>query len=456
VTGLGALRTGGPAKVSSVSCASAGNCTVGGFYTDGHRNAQGFVASDKNGRWGKAAGVPGLAALNSGGNAHVNSVSCGSAGNCAIGGFYTGPGPSRDWRVFVAGERHGRWGPAIKIAGVTALNIGGNAQVTSVSCASAGNCAAGGFYTDRNDDGQGFVVVERNGHWGKATGVPGLAALNTGGAAQVSSVSCAPEGGCAAGGYYWTDSGQRAFVAGERDGRWGKATALSGLAALDTDQLSQVTSVSCSSAGSCAAGGSYLSALHGEQGFVADERDGRWGKAIQVPGLADLNSGGAADVTSVSCASPGNCAAGGYLGGRHGGLQGFVAGQRRGRWGKAILVPGLAARNKTGNARVTSVSCGSAGNCAAGGFYAVGYANGNDYYQGFVTTERHGSWSKAIQVPGLATLNTGKYSQVWSMSCTPAGECAAGGLYTNRYGQDRGFVAAEQHGRWGTAIQIPG
>jgi hypothetical protein len=41
------------------------------------------------------------------------------------------------------------------------LNKGGKAQLTSVSCGSAGNCAAGGFYADRSGTSrhqQGFVV----------------------------------------------------------------------------------------------------------------------------------------------------------------------------------------------------------------------------------------------------------------------------------------------------------
>jgi len=32
---------------------------------------------------------PGTATLNKGGNAHVQSVSCASAGNCGAGGYYT-------------------------------------------------------------------------------------------------------------------------------------------------------------------------------------------------------------------------------------------------------------------------------------------------------------------------------------------------------------------------------
>jgi len=82
-----------------------------------------------------------------------------------------------------------------------------------VSCASAGNCSAGGNYKDASDHVQVFVVNEVNGTWGKAKQVPGAAALNQGGFAQVLSVSCAPVGTCGAGGLYTDSSGQlQAFV----------------------------------------------------------------------------------------------------------------------------------------------------------------------------------------------------------------------------------------------------
>ena len=77
-----------------------------------------------------------------------------------------------------------------------------------------------------------------------------------------------------------------------------------------------------------------------------------WGRAVPVPGLADLGKSGSAQVLSVSCASPGSCAAGGYYGDGSDHQQGFVASQRHGRWGKAIEMPGLAALNKGGDADV--------------------------------------------------------------------------------------------------------
>ena len=339
----------------------------------------------------------------------------------------------------------GSWGKAIEVPGLAALNTGGDASVTSVSCASAGNCAAGGDYADHHGyRDQGFVAVERNGRWGNAIEVPGLAALDKDGYGGVGPVSCTSAGNCAVGGYYTFHGGdQGAFVASERNGRWAKAIAVPGLGALNTGEDAGVSSVSCVSAGNCAAGGGYADRDGRSQGFVAAGRNGRWGKAIAVPGLGALNKRGDAAVGSVSCGSAGRCVAGGIYDAQrdvHG--QGFVAAGRNGRWGMAIRVPGLAALNKGGGVtEVVMVSCASAGNCAAGGYYF----DRPDHHTWFVAVERNGRWGTAIPVPGLKALNKGTdgvdvSGNGFSVSCAPAGTCAAGGYYTDASGHDQGFV----------------
>jgi hypothetical protein len=178
---------------------------------------------------------------------------------------------------------------------------------------------------------------------------------------------------------------------------------------------------------------------------VTTQKNGVWGRAIEIPGLGALNRGGSAHVSSVSCGSTGNCAAGGSYQDQSRNYQGFVVVERNGRWGKAIDVPGLLALNKYGAAFVTSVSCGSAGNCAAGG----SYQDQSRQDQGFVVVERNGRWGKAIEVPVLGP--------VISVSCPSAGNCAAVGDYSNTSGgRTQGFVAVERHGRWGKPIEVPG
>jgi hypothetical protein len=339
VPGLGALNAGGDAGVSSVSCGSAGNCVAGGFYLDSPRvqngDYQAFVVSERNGTWRKAIKVPGSGMLNKG-DARVDSVSCASAGNCAAGGTYNdGSGHTE---AFVVSERNGTWRTAIEVPGSGALNAGGYARVHSVSCPWAGNCAAGGFYTDGSGHPQAFVVSERNGTWRTAIEVPGSGALNAGGGAGVSSVSCASAGNCAAAGSYNDGSPvsgthRQAFVVSERNGTWRTAIEVPGSGRLNKGAQGSAESVSCASAGNCAAGGTYNDGSGHQQAFVVSENNGTWRTAIEVPGSGALNTGGCplrcaqGGVSSVSCASAGNCAAGGFYTDLFGRIQAFVVSQ---------------------------------------------------------------------------------------------------------------------------------
>jgi hypothetical protein len=93
----------------------------------------------------------------------------------ALAGVVAGCGPSSAaaW-AWAAGP----WGRAIEVPGLGALNKGADAidvsGVSSLSCAYAGNRAAGGDYRDRHHHNQGFVTTEKNGVWGRAIEVPGL------------------------------------------------------------------------------------------------------------------------------------------------------------------------------------------------------------------------------------------------------------------------------------------
>src|SRR5712691_862844 len=388
VPGLAALNAGGNAGVAEVSCTAAGDCAAVGSYRDSDRHDQGFVDGEWHGHWGQAREMPGLGALNKGGQAIVWSVSCASPGNCAAGGFYRDR--HRHYQGFVAVERHGHWGQAIEVPGLGALNKGGEAAVAWVSCGSVGDCAAGGYYRDRHRHSQGFVAVERHGHWGRAIEVPGLGALNLG-YAGVTAVGCASAGSCAAGGYFANDVVLRdiggLFLVGERGGRWRKAVAMSADGA--------PSSISCTSAGNCVAGGQAACEncyFFVGDAFVAQERAGRWGSVGSIPGLRKLEHYVDPEIAgswanSVACTSAGNCAAGGgyeYKNHDHG----FVAVERNGVWAKAIEVPGLEALNAgRGGAGVMDLSCGSVGDCAAGGYYR----DSDQHYQGFVAVERNGA-----------------------------------------------------------------
>ena len=405
------------------------------------------VAVAGGGGWERAEQVPGTAAVSSAGSAGVEAVSCASAGNCSAGGgYYTGGSAIND--AFVVSQVRGVWGTAQQVPGVAALNYGSSdAEVTSVSCTSAGNCGAAGYFTNSNANAQAFVVSQVHGVWGTAQQV-NLRDYNLLGQESILAVSCAAAGDCTADGTYYNYSGQqRAFVVSQVRGRWGTAEPVpvpgrySGNAA--------ITSLSCAAVGSCSAAGSYYNDSGQQRAFVASESRGAWSRAQQIPG-PDQDRGGSAWLSSVSCGSAGNCtAAGGADASRSGQAQSFAVSETHGVWGTAQNIP---APGRDSSGWISSVWCASAGNCTAAGRYAAG---GAGQEQPFVVSQTHGSWGAPEQVAGAGPLSLPSYEPVW-VSCGTAGGCSAAGSYTDSTGHQQVFVASETGGRWGRAEQIPG
>ena len=454
VPGLATLDDNGTGQLSAVSCAAAGTCSAGGFYTDGSTKlTQAFVVGEAGGTWKAAQGLLSVATgLNTGGSAGIAAVSCAAAGNCGATGFFQSGGATHP---FVAAESGSVWDGAIAVPGTgtddsgslaescpvpqrcsiggyvpagsgrevgflddqlpsrdwdAALPLPGTlgdlapagsvAKVVSISCRSVGNCSAGGFYTDKHDDLQAFVVDEKNGHWHAAQEV--AARLNVKGHAEITDVSCHSAGNCAAVGYYAPAVMQtRPFIVTSKNGSWGPAIAPAGIAALDTGHASRLTAVSCGPAGAvgnCTAGGTYGRAKDAsQQAFTVTELNGKWGTARTVPGLDAWNTGRDATLAAVSCVSAGNCSAAGSFEQIGDIAQVWVASQHNGSWGVAGTVSQLVNLNVGGISDVTGLSCASAGSCGIVGYY---YA-GPDDQQAFVA-----KGSIAVPTSAALTLST--------------------------------------------------
>jgi hypothetical protein len=106
--------------------------------------------------------------------------------------------------------------------------------------------------------------------------------------------------------------------------------------------------------------------------------------------------------------------------------------QARGTWSAIHAVRGLPSDAVTWT---TSVSCASPGNCAAGGYW-LSNPNGDEHsisnYHAFVATETRGTWN-AQRVPGLAAVHS-RDSAIHAVSCQPHRGCSSIGDYL---GQDR-------------------
>jgi hypothetical protein len=449
IPGLAALAKGGHSGVSAASCASPGNCVADGTYLDGKKHSQVFVADERNGHWGNAIEVPGLGALNKGDAGGLDGedvfVSCAPKVNlnCAAAGAYqdsTGKA-----HLFVADEENRHWGNAIEIPNLGHLNSG-DAAVFALACGSAGICTVGGYYDGpgkgNGEHSQGFIADEKGGRWGNARAVPGLAALNTGQSGEADSVSCPTGGNCTVVGSY-SDAKliSHSFAADEKNGIWGPAREIPGTQGLSN---SAPVAVSCASAGNCSATGAFLDGHGKDEVFVAAESGGMWRPAAAkpLPHFAALNTGrkagGAVGAMAISCRSAGGCATTGiYLAGPA--ARSYVADEKDGTWRNAAGVTGFAAFSKATEADVQSLSCGAMGFCSSGGFYI----DSNDRGSAFLVSENAGTWGKAIAVPGLAALNKGQSAIVSATSCAAANQCLAGGTYTTTGNHSAAFVVSQ-------------
>jgi hypothetical protein len=351
----------------------------------------------------------------------------------------------------------GTWGPALAVNLTALLPTGAQfdgGSVQAVSCASPGNCAAIGTYyatTTAAEIPYPFVLSETGGTWGMPAAAPGITSTPNQGTVNAT-VSCAAPGECAATWTYDTNGGNHAYLIDESQGTWNRAQPVM----IGTADNS-LTGVSCPAAGNCTAVGSYVDGSTGSSlPFVMDSSDGTWGAPQEVQGVAGLSSPSptGADLTSVSCTSAGNCVAGGYYSlsstGNQLHMQPFLATETKGSWGQAQPVAGAAALASGGWANLWWVSCAGSGDCAAmGGYFEPSV--GDDYT--WVANESGGTWGPAQQLPAPATSDQ---TEGRSLSCSPQGYCAVAGAYTPpSVGRDKAFVATYANGTW-TAQDVPG
>ncbi len=342
-----------------VSCASPGNCGAGGTYTVGRSQLLIFVANERDGVWGRAVTIPNVRALETGDFADLSTISCASPGNCGAGGEFYGANSAR---AFVLDEVRGTWGGIEPVTGTSTYHMAGS-TISSMSCSAPGDCSAVGT-TQKGLHGQPpFVLDETSGVWGRPTAVPGLAALSSGGTDFVISLSCASAGSCAASGTYRAQSGvTQSFLVDETNGVWGKAFNIPGIVALDGRHLEQLNAIACGSPGTCSAGGAYGNGSH-EQAFLVNEVRGRWGTPMLIAGLATLNQGHFTSLTGISCTSAGNCGAIGDYTGKEGYVQAFALNETKGVWGGATEVGAPSFAGAVG-AHANAISCTSSSSCA--------------------------------------------------------------------------------------------
>ena len=202
------------------------------------------------------------------------------------------------------------WTNAIELPGLATLNQTA-AATGPIVCTSSGNCVSGGGYTDGVTNVQAFLSQETNGVWSSAVEIG--AALNVGGFAQVTAISCPVAGSCTAVGEYSDNSSiGHTFVISQTNGTWGYPTEVPDFTTLAFEDGSVMNSLSCTSVTTCVGAGTYSDhATSISQPIIYTETNGVWAVPVEALGAAAANPSGQTVVGDLDCTSPTTCVVGG-------------------------------------------------------------------------------------------------------------------------------------------------
>jgi hypothetical protein len=317
-----------------------------------------FVATYDGTNW-KAQTVG--ATRNTGNDAEINAISCTSATFClAVGEFADQPGGAGTQALAVV--YNGTTWTASTVA--AKKNTGDSARFFSVSCATGQTfCVAGGSYRDSSGL-QAIASTYNSGTWSTKALEKGE---NSGNIAAITAVSCVASNFCAAGGYYTSSGTQFAFASLWNGENWTSDTLD---AAKTSGKTSTVGGISCASESLCTLVGGVSTSNSYEQAFAAVYDGLGWSYRLIGTKLNTDNNGRLDDVSCTGTL----CTAVGRYEDTNTGVQALAAVYNGSSWQTSSVATKL---NTGGDAELESVSCPTLDNCVATGFYRTIDANTN-------------------------------------------------------------------------------
>lgn len=213
--------------------------------------------------------------------------------------------------------------------------------------------------------------------------------------------------------------------------------------------LAPYAAIGCTSATSCTAfgpGWPIDSAPSSYAGFATatTETDGTWGAAVRLPLPTGVTAtSGKTNLLSASCLAAGPCTAVGEVKGTKGAVD-LVESNATGSWvASTVDTP----NGTPSDAALSSVWCASAGNCVALGFYLVGLST-----VPMVATETSGTWSEATAL-GVPTGSVFTFPN--AIGCSSTGDCVAAGEVLSESFTISTAVWTQTSGTWSPAATLP-
>ena len=332
--------------------------------------------------------------------------------------------------------------------------------VFNESCISAVFCAQAGEYNTASNGGT-YVSILSGGKW-TATAVPLPAGTATSFVGTVDDVTCPAVQFCVGVGAFGDPSSndQAPLVTTYANGKWTSTPVTLPSGAATSNQTAVLQDVSCLSATSCVAVGSYNSDASGtpSYGLLATLSGTTW-TAVQAPEPSDAIANQNASLAAVSCPAPSSCVAVGEYAPSisAGATAAEVLTNTNGTWSaQTPILPSDTATGANLNAFLTGVSC-SAGQCEAAGQYN----DGTGVTQGLLA-HVVGSTVTTIQAPQPTDHDTDPASEAVSLgfgipnyiSCTFTGTCVAVGSYIDKNVVSQGLIESISNGA-PTAAKAP-
>jgi hypothetical protein len=345
------------------------------------------------------------------------AVACSSASSCTAAGF------SGDTAMLVYSSGKG-WKAAVVPAPST---VAKEMQLTALTCPSARSCLAAGQYHSQSRQ-QGVLLAGHGANW-TATRAPLPASAASHPHVVFTSVACPTATACVAVGEYTAASATaEGLIVVGHDTSWTAYKApLPGDARAKPS--ARLTAVACSSAGRCAAVGSYYDKAGNEQGLMLTGAGSSWtASRAQLPASAVIPG---AALSAVACPAASDCVAAGTFSANQAGM--VLTG-----WGsswKAVATPLPAGPAAKPGVTFQDLVCSSTTECVAAGSYKA--ASGG--YQGLLIGGHGSAWT-AVRAPlpsGAAANQSSPGASLVSVACAAANSCVAAGQYTDTAGDAR-------------------
>ncbi len=308
-----------------------------------------------------------------------------------------------------------------------------------VSCPTASSCVAVGSYNDTDGFQEPVVDTLSGGTWtSQEPPLPSDAATDTTTATPrnaLYSVSCVSASSCVAVGSYVNTSDAQVAMIDTLSGTTWSTLPVTALPSGALGTFAGLTGISCASATSCAASGFYEDTDHSTNGLLLVLANGSWAvsRAPEGPNPGTDGDGHQfANVIQVVCPSASTCVGVGTYETAGDSEQPLIDTWNGTTWtGQAGPLPANMVSGSPGNVLV-AVSCGSSTACTAvGNFYAT---SGKDL--GLIDTLSGGTWTgteapQPANVPAYAS----QQSFLYEVACPTQGSCLTVGEYQATAGE---------------------